>query len=757
MGGRVNWLDDALRAALEAISPEEAVRLAGKHSGPATFEPFTTGYSYKRQAFYDPKYWEKYDDPLLDENGNVITNNEKLRPIAERGTIERLIKPDPELMYRGMSAEELVDILLNKRVQSRGDMNFTGGQEGLTYFSKDPLVAESYSNSFAPSKYKPTMERPAYVISARRPPDTRVKNVPGTGSDEIGVIGATPLEDIVGLHRGSTTAYYPGIEEKGFSQNPSASLNWEPRSLDDLLRGRKNGGRAINENDAIANAVLLALKELGSQKGRTGYGPGGSVDDIVKMAGLLGPMKGDGTWVENRPSKWQQTWDILSPYITGPAYAVKGLMDADPYTLMTDTGPAADEAVANSFNAAGAVTVGGSVVPKPRNAVMMGIRAYHGSPHDFPPVRLIEMPDGQRLYQNMNELADTPQGAKIIQEYPLGRFDMSKIGTGEGAQAYGHGLYFAEAEDVARGYRDRLTDTMKPGDMTDAGKAELQNRLQTAYADMANRLGMSVEDVAAVDNSTADELFEEMKKVALSEGRDWFNFPKGSMYEVNIAADPNTFLDWDKPLSEQTEEVKKVLRPLIGDSLTPQPGRDYQTGEQFYRDFVGKIGGRRDKLIEKYGDEAYFRNASDLANRELGLPGIKYLDAGSRGKGVAQVQVMYKGQPHGDPIPAHAWNQVDQLVNDYKAKGYDTVVKDLGTRNYVVFDEKLISIIRKYGIAGASAMLGYNLMEQLDPKQALAASMADQDYQSSRPQRSMGGNNSVSGALNVARGLHGVK
>lgn len=262
MGKMVNWLDDALRAALEAISPQEAARLATKHSGPTTFEPFTTGYSFKRQAFYDPKYWEKYDDPLLDENGNVITSSERLRPVAKRGTIEELIKPDPELMYRGMSAEELVDILLNKRVQSRGDMNFTGGQDGLTYFSKDPLVSESYSNSFAPSKYKPNMERPAYVISARRPPDTRTRNVPGTGSDEIGVIGATPLEDIVGLHRGSTTAYYPGIEEKGFSQNPNAYLNWEPRSLEDLLRGKKDGGIVMGENDAITNAVILALRSI---------------------------------------------------------------------------------------------------------------------------------------------------------------------------------------------------------------------------------------------------------------------------------------------------------------------------------------------------------------------------------------------------------------------------------------------------------------------------------------------------------------
>ena len=31
------------------------------------------------------------------------------------------------------------------------------------------------------------------------------------------------------------------------------------------------------------------------------------------------------------------------------------------------------------------------------------------------------------------------------------KFDMSKIGTGEGAQAYGHGLYMAETPEVAQG------------------------------------------------------------------------------------------------------------------------------------------------------------------------------------------------------------------------------------------------------------------------------------------------------------------
>src|SRR5262245_53429063 len=52
---------------------------------------------------------------------------------------------------------------------------------------------------------------------------------------------------------------------------------------------------------------------------------------------------------------------------------------------------------------------------------VQGIRAYHGSPHDFE------------------------------------RFDLSKIGTGEGAQVFGHGLYFAENPEVARTYRNALS------------------------------------------------------------------------------------------------------------------------------------------------------------------------------------------------------------------------------------------------------------------------------------------------------------
>jgi hypothetical protein len=84
-----------------------------------------------------------------------------------------------------------------------------------------------------------------------------------------------------------------------------------------------------------------------------------------------------------------------------------------------------------------------------------GIRAYHGSPHKFD------------------------------------RFDMSKIGTGEGAQAYGSGLYLAEAEPVAKKYRDKLsagTYITPNGDVFDPFTLEHLNIKVPAYKSIDNAI-----------------------------------------------------------------------------------------------------------------------------------------------------------------------------------------------------------------------------------------------------------------------------
>ena len=123
------------------------------------------------------------------------------------------------------------------------------------------------------------------------------------------------------------------------------------------------------------------------------------------------------------------------------------------------------------------------------------------------------------------------------------------------------------------------------------------------------------------------------------------------MYEVNINADPEQFLDWDKPLSEQPERVRNVLKlPPVAERVNQSlisKGHPEMTAGNAMTEIRSAAVDRRQGWLE-------------LKLKDAGIPGIKYLDAGSRTKGN-------------------------------------------GSRNYVVFDDKLIDIIRKYGIA---ALLG---------------------------------------------------
>jgi len=126
------------------------------------------------------------------------------------------------------------------------------------------------------------------------------------------------------------------------------------------------------------------------------------------------------------------------------------------------------------------------------------------------------------------------------------------------------------------------------------------------------------------------------------------------MYEVNIRANPNEFLDWDRPLSQQNERVRSAFADL---------GLQANDQSRFW------MNSAANELASKTGQWEGAAGAGNLS-RELAkynIPGISYLDQGSRGAGE-------------------------------------------GSRNYVVFDDKLIDILRKYGIpimasgAGAAAM-----------------------------------------------------
>jgi hypothetical protein len=188
-------------------------------------------------------------------------------------------------------------------------------------------------------------------------------------------------------------------------------------------------------------------------------------------------------------------------------------------------------------------------------------------------------------------------------------FDSSKIGTGEGAQAYGHGLYLADSQDLAKSYANKLTqvDGRAISDQLDSRVRYLNLLKQQAAAGDVN----AAKNVPVIEKSIA-----ELQN-------------QGSVYKVDLPDEAIAkMLDWDKPLSQQAPEVRSLIeqeRKRIGGGAS--------TGEQAYRElmFDARMQGNRS------ASNAMRNNAEALAAskrlQELGIPGIRYLDAGSRSAG----------------------------------------------------------------------------------------------------------------------------
>ena len=315
--------------------------------------------------------------------------------------------------------------------------------------------------------------------------------------------------------------------------------------------------------------------------------------------------------------KYQQEMDAAQrPATMNPNIAAQGAtgraLVAPPTSVMDERYPAwkkSQDDAENLINAAdmigaaiplagpavkGAVALGRYAGPElarglEQHMVRMGgimpLDVYHGTPHRFPPTA----------------------------NNPLGEFDASKIGTGEGAQAYGHGLYLAENPGVAKGYQKDVTrklfDTnsilgwgegrvqLNPGD---SGMLFKYARETLPPIEAAKKLKINAGSAGAYSDETIADAITKIREQT-----------KGNLYKVDLPDEQIAkMLDWDKPLSQQPKAVQKALRENELWNVVPE----------------GKsLGEMVQAMNRSMGPE---RTSNIL--RELGIPGIRYLDQGSR-------------------------------------------------------------------------------------------------------------------------------
>jgi len=210
-----------------------------------------------------------------------------------------------------------------------------------------------------------------------------------------------------------------------------------------------------------------------------------------------------------------------------------------------------------------------------------------------------------------------------------GKFDISKVGTGEGAQAYGHGMYFAENPAVAKQYAT-------PNDEIVA-KA-IVNNIRKIYDQRVETGGTSKEAINEARNQmqymaenaptpTVKQLYYD----GVNNVERIVTNPLGNLYKVDIPdADIPMMLDWDKPLSKQTPQVQAILKDRFP-SAFDDPRQ--ATGQALYKEQVKKMGNAGQQNPEQF--------MSDYLN-EYGIKGIRYLDEGSRKTGGTSNFVVFE-------------------------------------------------------------------------------------------------------------------
>jgi hypothetical protein len=263
-------------------------------------------------------------------------------------------------------------------------------------------------------------------------------------------------------------------------------------------------------------------------------------------------------------------------------------------------------------------------------------------------------------------------------------------------------MYVAEHPNVAEAVKNVTAGKLGPPEYSVAGKPLLEtlNTTQDVGAQRALEMINGAGSLGAAEREITNRAkFDPYYAPA----KTWFDANKaqitenapaspGHMYEVNLNAEPHEFLHWDKPFSEQSPKVQEQIRsivPPVPDGVTrldtgrwvttsggqpvgrPDGWPDMSTAQYVLKSMreetpvQNMTGSQIHAYLAKSGPHGGSNDAAAAeALRNAGIPGIRYLDQGSRSL----------GPDHPD-----------------------------ASHNHVVWTPEIMDIVRRFGIGGLIA------------------------------------------------------
>jgi len=284
-----------------------------------------------------------------------------------------------------------------------------------------------------------------------------------------------------------------------------------------------------------------------------------------------------------------------------------------------------------------------------------------------------------------------------------GKFDISKVGTGEGAQAYGHGMYFAENPAVATEYKEAISSAKAP----ELFRARATQK--TAQADIDQINGWLSGSSPWPNNTQGKPVSKEFLEKRLKEYTNDINWAnnivatrneKGNLYKVDIPDEyiPN-MLNWDLPINQQSAKVQEIARQLDPNLLADTPHLIVRGQPRHWTEVVDSLEDLQNpkvmKLLKKiYGEASEVMPYGDyLASKMTGEQLYRNLSNPTQWSKEAAPYAMKAGMEDA---------AVSAKLNELGIKGVrykDAISRgaDEGTSNFVVFDPSEVKILEQNG------------------------------------------------------------
>jgi hypothetical protein len=373
-----------------------------------------------------------------------------------------------------------------------------------------------------------------------------------------------------------------------------------------------------------------------------------------KLADAVAPLA--QSLVEQYPNETES----VMQYLNDPS-VMSTLQAVEAFGISTSRlARGATDAFKQSMNAPSYIDeIGGALLARGAPGAEVDIAAYHGTPHTFPAESRV-LRDGKEQWILERERKPSDQ---LLETAPFGRFRDEKIGTGEGAQAFGSGVaYLGQKRGTAEWYRENLSGfrTTDPVEnirrKTNIGLSGAKV-LDQYMSDLGNNMPNAkwkeqmVQDAKALHQDNF-EVVEDTGQFYISDKNDPLNsfgpFPDGESAVDELMYGEDFLADYD---------IKVIEDLKLGD-FDGSPNQTQISGKHMY-DFLSDVNSPLEQtMIINAVDtlsEGIVRGYNDLDyGDDIGQDVYFYLDemgVDDYFNNITDKEMLEAAAKHGIPIP----------------------------------------------------------------------------------------------------------